>query len=233
MGLIGSGKGTVGDILKDTYGFQSHSFAASLKDAVSVIFNWPRHLLEGDTKESREFREVEDKFWTERLGYSITPRLILQRFGTESCRDVLGEAIWTSSLETRLHKVLPNVVTDVRFPNEMEMIKSIGGFICWVERGDRPEWYQTALDGNFSHKMIKHPMEIIYPDIHRSEWAWIGQPVDYHIKNDGTLEELHNSVAKMIEESYIETSINEGALKELYNAIDPKDFGPPKEFLRN
>ena len=47
-GLIGSGKGTVGDILVEQ-GFKKVSFADKLKDGVSTIFGWDRELLEGDT----------------------------------------------------------------------------------------------------------------------------------------------------------------------------------------
>ena len=52
-GLIGSGKGTVADILEQEHGFIKVSFADSLKDAVAAVFGWPRSLLEGDTEESR------------------------------------------------------------------------------------------------------------------------------------------------------------------------------------
>ena len=51
-GLIGSGKGTVGDILVEQ-GFTKVSFADKLKDGVATIFGWNRAMLEGDTDESR------------------------------------------------------------------------------------------------------------------------------------------------------------------------------------
>ena len=62
-GLIGSGKGTVADILVEQ-GFTKVSFADKLKDGVSTIFGWDRSLLEGDTDESRDWREQADEFWT-------------------------------------------------------------------------------------------------------------------------------------------------------------------------
>lgn len=55
VGFAGSGKGTVADILVRDHGFKKLSFADALKDAVATIFGWERHLLEGDTDESREF----------------------------------------------------------------------------------------------------------------------------------------------------------------------------------
>jgi len=44
-GLIGSGKGTVADILQNNHNFIKVSFADSLKDCVSVVFGWDRALL--------------------------------------------------------------------------------------------------------------------------------------------------------------------------------------------
>ena len=49
VGFIGSGKGTVGDILVTQHGYYRFAFADALKDAVATIFTWPRGLLEGDT----------------------------------------------------------------------------------------------------------------------------------------------------------------------------------------
>ena len=73
-GLIGSGKGTVADILVEQ-GFTKVSFADKLKDGVATIFGWDRAMLEGDTNESREWREQVDEFWTKETGRTITPRV--------------------------------------------------------------------------------------------------------------------------------------------------------------
>ena len=62
VGLIGSGKDTVAERLVSHHGFRRDSFARSLKDAVSNIFGWDRELLEGNTKESRAWREQPDAF---------------------------------------------------------------------------------------------------------------------------------------------------------------------------
>ena len=73
VGLIGSGKDTVADRLVQKHGFQRDSFAKSLKDAVASIFGWDREMLEGQTKESRQWREQPDKFWSEKFNKEITP----------------------------------------------------------------------------------------------------------------------------------------------------------------
>ncbi len=86
VGLIGSGKGTVADRIEQKHGFRKDSFAKSLKDAVSSMFNWDRELLEGKGNASREWREQPDKFWSEKFGKEVTPRWVLQYFGTEVMR---------------------------------------------------------------------------------------------------------------------------------------------------
>ena len=66
-GFIGSGKGTVANMFVER-GCSEDSFAAPLKDLTSSIFGWPRHLMEGDTVESRDFRETPDLYWTKKTG---------------------------------------------------------------------------------------------------------------------------------------------------------------------
>jgi hypothetical protein len=100
-GLIGSGKGTVADHLVEEYGFQKVSFADALKDATAQMFEWPRHLLEGDTVESRKWRETPDAFWTNELGYEVTPRYVLQKFGTECMRVGFYDGVWLALSSVR------------------------------------------------------------------------------------------------------------------------------------
>ena len=86
-GLIGSGKDTAADYLCTFHGFKRMSFASALKDAVAIIFNWDRELLEGSTKASREWREQVDEWWAERLNIPhLTPRWVLQQWGTDVAR---------------------------------------------------------------------------------------------------------------------------------------------------
>ena len=117
VGFIGSGKGTVGEILEQK-GFVKDSFAKPLKDACSVIFGWPREMLEGDTEVSRKWREEPDVFWSEKFGKTFSPRLALQLMGTEAGRNVFHKDIWVTSLLNR-SKGKDVVVTDVRFKNEI------------------------------------------------------------------------------------------------------------------
>ena len=128
-GLIGSGKDTVAQTLIDNHNFVKTSFADRLKDAVAVMFSWDRELLDGKTDESRAWREQKDEFWSAETGREITPRLVLQEFGTECMRVGFFDGIWVSLTKQHLlqNKDKNFVITDVRFPNEAKMIlESVG-----------------------------------------------------------------------------------------------------------
>ena len=119
VGLIGSGKDTVAQRLVEKHGYVRDSFAKSLKDAVSSMFNWDREMLEGDTTSSRHWREQPDKFWSERFGKPVTPRWVLQHFGTEVMRGHMYDAIWVDSCIGR-YKGQNTVISDTRFVNEIK-----------------------------------------------------------------------------------------------------------------
>lgn len=184
-GLIGSGKGTVADILVEQHNYEKLSFADKLKDGVSSVFGWNREMLEGDTDESRKWREEADKFWTEETGETITPRLILQLFGTDCMRNGFFDGIWVSLVKQELlkNKQKNYVIPDVRFENEANMIRSLGGKICQVRRGPDPLWFRLYKD-----------LGEIPTDVHKSEWAWANVQMDYILSNDTTLDNLKNLV---------------------------------------
>ena len=122
VGLIGSGKDTVAERLVSHHGYVRDSFAKSLKDAVSNIFSWDREMLEGKTDSSRHWREQPDKFWSERFGKPVTPRWVLQYFGTEVCRQGMLDSIWIDSCLAR-YKGQNTVISDTRFVNEIKNIR--------------------------------------------------------------------------------------------------------------
>ena len=182
MGFIGSGKGTVGEILVNDYGFQKIAFADALKDAVSEIFQWPRDMLEGNTIESREWREKIDSWWSQRFGYEVTPRLILQQMGTDSLRSNISDNLWISALERRLKRDTNYVITDVRFENEIQFINKINGTLIWVKRGSTP-----------TKEELKN--------LHKSETEWYNSMpyyLNYIIENNGTIDELKTNVSKVL-----------------------------------
>jgi len=184
-GLIGSGKGTVADLLVEEHNFKKISFADKLKDSVAVLFGWPRHLLEGDTKESREWREQPDKFWTKETGRTVTPRLVLQEFGTECMRSGFYDGIWVSIVKQQIQAdpYTDWVIPDTRFPNEIKMLQEINGQVWWIKRGDTPLWFMDYRANNIEPT-----------DIHASEWAWGQTNFNEELENNGTLEELKSLV---------------------------------------
>ena len=149
-GFIGCGKDTVADYLTNDHGFRRESFAGTLKDAVAHIFGWNREMLEGRSKEAREWREQIDPWWAERLDMpTLTPRWVLQYWGTEVARKAFHDDIWVASLENKLRNSTDDVViSDCRFPNEVDVIHKAGGKVVWVKRGDLPSWYTNAQQAN-------------------------------------------------------------------------------------
>lgn len=196
-GLIGSGKDTIADYLVNLHQFRRESFARSLKDAVAAVFGWDRDMLEGRTKQSREWREQVDFWWSNRLGMKITPRWVLQNWGTEVCRQGFHDDIWIASLENKLRNSEDNVViSDCRFPNEINAIKKSNGIIVWVQRGELPDWYDIALDANSGSKKALNIMDDL--KIHPSEWKWIGTEFDMTIDNNSSLNNLYNQIESIL-----------------------------------
>ena len=194
VGFIGSGKGTVGEILTD-HGFVKDSFARPLKDAVSIMFGWPRELLEGDTELSRSWREEPDVFWSEKFGRPFSPREALQLMGTEAGRETFHPDIWVISLLNRA-KGKDVVVTDVRFKNEIDYIQKNEGIVIRVKRGEDPEWFNflsSETDEFYREQIMKGR------SVHRSEWDWVGCDFDYVIENDGTVQQLRKKVENVLQ----------------------------------
>ena len=203
VGFIGSGKDTVADYLVNFHRFKRESFANSLKDAVSQVFGWDRELLEGRTKESRDWRETRDEWWSKRLKQDITPRWVLQYWGTEVVRKGFHDDMWAASLEHRLLNTKNDIViTDCRFPNEIKAIRAAGGKVVRIKRGSEPEWFDDAKSmnkgpsRNMSWALSKHNIEQL--GIHASETAWVGQKFDVVLNNSGTIEELYQQIERDI-----------------------------------
>lgn len=197
-GFIGSGKDTLADYLVNFHEFRRESFASTLKDAVSAVFGWDRTLLEGRTKQAREWREQVDPWWAERLGMpTLTPRWILQYWGTEVCRKAFHDDIWIASLENKIRNSKDHVViSDCRFPNEISTIKRAGGQIVWVQRGALPSWYDSAIDANRGSNIGLNALKM--QKIHASEWAWVGTEFDRVIDNNGSIDELYQQTKSLI-----------------------------------
>lgn len=111
---------------------------------------------------------------TELIRQQLTPRLLLQWIGTEGLRDIVHPEIHVLSLFMDYKEGSKWVITDVRFPNEADVIKQRGGIVIRVEN-DRVESTDT------------HPSEIGLDDY---------QSFDAIIPNNATLDELRIEIEK-------------------------------------
>jgi hypothetical protein len=193
-GLIGHGKDTAAGFLIEQ-GYQRISFAGVLKDACANIFSWDRILLEGNTSESRVWRETVDEWWSKRLDIpNFTPRYALQFMGTDVLRTHFHPDIWVAACERQVEMTEKSVViSDCRFFNELKIIKKLGGTTTVVWRDNKPDWWATAANVNISGTNHENnTMKIVFPHVHPSEWSWAGWEFDHTIYNTSTLEDLQS-----------------------------------------
>lgn len=207
MGAAGCGKDTVANFLVEKHGFQKMSFAKTVKDVASVAFDWDRSLLEGDTNESRAWRERMDPYW------NVTPRAALQLIGTDMFRDLISDDFWLKRLRKELEKATtPIVISDCRYENEADYIKALGGTIVYVQRdeaeaktheavrriasGTLPIEAKRLLLQTLNNYVIKGTQQVAA--VHPSEWAFYGYDHDAVVHNNGTIEELYTTIGLKI-----------------------------------
>ena len=203
-GFIGSGKDTIADYLVNIHQFRRESFANTLKDAVSQVFGWDRDMLEGRTRQSREWREQVDPWWAKRLNMpNLTPRWILQYWGTEVCRRAFHDDIWIAALENKLRNSNDDIViSDCRFPNEIKSIKAAGGIVVRVVRGVEPDWYDAAVsanrgpNGNVSWALSRAKLERL--KVHASESSWVGTKFNAVVDNNSTMDHLFLQISDLV-----------------------------------
>ena len=197
-GFQGVGKDTFANYLVSNYNFTKYSFASATKDVLGVMFGWDRKLLEGDTKESRVFRETSDLWWSEKLGIpNLTPRKVLQMVGTDVFRKHFHDQIWILIIE---RKILSNpntniIVSDCRFPNEINLIKRLGGKIIHIHR-NCPQWFNKYKSGLDCEEALS---------LHVSDTAWIREHFDLELENSSKSTEIFESeIINFIKENFNE-----------------------------
>lgn len=155
---------------------ETDSFARPIKDACRHIFGFRDEHFEGDLKEKI------DKFW------GLSPREALQKVGTDLFRNGFRKDIWVKSLENRFlnSKSDTYIISDLRFKEEVELVKKYNGYLVKVER-DRPS-YDPQVDNHSSENDLNE----------FNGWNVI-------IKNNGTLDEFY----KRILEHFLKESKND------------------------
>jgi len=183
IGITGrkfNGKDTIANHLRDRYDYQQIAFAEPLKESCRVLFGFNDEQLYGSLK------ETSDPNW-----YNLTPRQVLQYMGTDIMRNQMTnlskefeDKFWIKCVENKIKKILsenPNVcivISDVRFPNEVEMIKKLGGTVIRVKRPN--------IENN--NTFSAHASENMIDEL----------PVDYELINDTTREELYYKTEDII-----------------------------------
>ena len=160
IGLSGkkrSGKDTVADIVCNMYPSTiKYAFASPLKLEVATATGFSLKYIE----------EHKSNF-----------RLILQGWGTDFRREIYGKDYWIRKMEEALKLILSThehvVIPDVRFLNEYEFVKSLGGVMIRIER---------AVD---------------YSDTHVSENELDHTTFDHVIVNDGTERDLVDKIKQL------------------------------------
>ena len=182
-GRKGSGKDTAAQQLIREHGFLQYTFAGLLKQICQLVFGFDNRQTDGDLK------ELVDPYW------NITPRQAFQQIGTDLFRTHLYErlptlrrqpSVWVSHFQ-RWYANLPThtrvIVTDVRFADEADAIRQLGGILIRIQRPT-----STVPDG-----------EVRVHDSHVSE-EWCEHPskqVDYTIQNNSTPETLWAQVGQI------------------------------------
>jgi hypothetical protein len=105
-------------------------------------------------------------------------RRLLQVLGTEVGREMIDPNVWINIAQKRIHEHWTSnrkvVITAIRFPNELEMIRSLGGTSIWIERPTEQRGAIEELSG------------------HASETSVSQELFDYTIVNDQDLENLYD-----------------------------------------
>jgi Deoxynucleotide monophosphate kinase len=177
-GLKGSGKDTVAAYLIKQHSFERRAFADPLKKSVAALLDIPYHEID-------KWKNDPDRVVTV---HSIPPSLVtaeqqltfrefLQRYGTESHRDIFGKNFWldyTLPVEG-FYSGRKIVVTDCRFENEARRINRVGGFVVQVHRPGLKD-----------------------KDQHSSESLWPAGMVDYQLENDNSIDQLYEKIETML-----------------------------------
>lgn len=131
-GEAGSGKDTVGQILSNGHGYIRESFKANIIYPLANIFDIsPSIFCDRELKE-----EPSDSL------FGKSPREVMQSFGTDWGRNMIHPDIWVKHTMRNIRKLLDEnfkvVITDVRYNNEAQMIRDLGGEIWKIDRPDNP-----------------------------------------------------------------------------------------------
>ena len=205
--------------LEEQSKFEIKKFAGKLKEIASLLTGidiedfedqeFKKALLgeEWGTVRHNPLNNIEpfEKFQFNEL---MSVREFLQKLGTEAMREGLHTNVWVNALfadytpthyligafDTKLtdgDPVYPNwIITDMRFPNEMEAVVEKDGITIRVVREKLPiKHSKTGKTHLLSREAFTE---------HPSETALDGHTMHYEIINDGTIEDLVEKVREVL-----------------------------------
>lgn len=178
IGLVGrarSGKDTVAHHLIEKHGYTRVAFADRMRDAVEALNPIIRLNVEGLQHTCSLITGLKMYGWEGLKTYSPDIRGYLQRMGTEVGRDMFGDDFWVNQGLTVASQYEQVVFSDVRYPNEADILRAKGGTLWRIER--------EGIE-----KSDEHTSEALIETI----------KVDAVIKNSGTLDELFAKVDKLM-----------------------------------
>jgi len=134
IGLAGwarSGKDTVADYLVESHGYTKMSFAAPMKEAMYRLN--PRITVNKITNTALRVG-IDVYGWDGIKERSPDVRGLLQRFGTEVGREMFGSDFWVNAAIKQIPDGAKAVFSDVRYPNEADAVRKLGGKVWRVLR---------------------------------------------------------------------------------------------------
>ena len=154
IGLVGSarsGKSSVGKILCDENGYTCMPFANAIRRGLLSAFPFLKRECLYDNKDQG----------IPELDY-ITGRVLLQTMGHEWGRSTVHQDVWIKALQSEigLMRVDPRrvVIDDVRYRNEIQWIKDMGGMIIGIKRpmnsATYPEWMDHASENSLDEDLV-------------------------------------------------------------------------------
>jgi len=130
-----AGKSTAANVLIREKGFVRVKFADVLKRMAGVFLepfaDTDEHvdrMLEGALKEEP----------IPRLNGSVTPRHVMVTLGTQWGRNLIDPSVWVLATVNKVKSLLANgksvVIDDMRFPNELAAVRTLGGKVLFIDR---------------------------------------------------------------------------------------------------
>ena len=180
-GKIGSGKDTIAEIIKEKMpaaGWEVKKFAGKLKEVATLLTSIPITQFE-----DQSFKQTSlPSEWNNATGDAMTVRDLLQKLGTEAMRNGLHENVWVNALFSDYQNNSNWIVTDTRFPNEIDACVHRGAICIKVVRDS----------GN--HIGTAHASETALDDY--NQW-------DYIVDNTGSVENLRRKVDEILRENHL------------------------------